>query len=135
MEKITLDLSYSILNSEEFTMSKELIDYTDNIYYKNGIMDKIYYDSSLTRANIKQTNFISNFIFKYRDLEFDNIDNLDVDIIVSIIVPEKNYNDHLELLACLSSKLDDSSVRKELRQARNSSQIIKNFQSDDLEYI
>ena len=68
-------------------------------------------------------------------VEFDNIDNLDVDIIVSIIVPEKNYNDHLELLACLSSKLDDSSVRKELRQARNSSQIIKNFQSDSLEYI
>ena len=68
-------------------------------------------------------------------VEFDNIDSLDVDIIVSIIVPENNYNDHLELLACLSSKLDDSSVRKELRQARNSSQIIKNFQSDSLEYI
>ena len=68
-------------------------------------------------------------------VEFDNIDSLDVDIIVSIIVPEKNYNDHLELLACLSSKLDDPFVRKELRQARNSSQIIKNFQSDSLEYI
>ncbi len=68
-------------------------------------------------------------------VEFDNIDSLDVDIIVSIIVPEKNYNDHLEVLAHLSSKLDDPSVRKELRQARNSSQIIQNFQSDDLEYI
>ena len=68
-------------------------------------------------------------------VEFDNIDSLDVDIIVSIIVPEKNYNDHLELLACLSSKLDDPSVRKKLRQARNSSQIINDFQSDDLEYI
>ena len=66
---------------------------------------------------------------------FDNIDSLDVDIIVSFIVPEKNYNDHLELLACLSSKLDDPFVRKELREARNSSQIIKNFQSDQLEYI
>ena len=68
-------------------------------------------------------------------VEFDNIDNLDVDIIVSIIVPEKNYSNHLELLAHLSSKLDDPSVRKELRQARNSSQIIKNFHSDDLEFI
>ena len=68
-------------------------------------------------------------------VEFDNIDSLNVDIIVSIIVPEKNYNDHLELLACLSSKLDDPSVRKKLRQARNSSQIINDFQSDDLEYI
>ena len=68
-------------------------------------------------------------------VEFDNIDSLNVDIIVSIIVPEKNYSNHLELLAHLSSKLDDPLVRKELRQARNSSQIIKNFQSDDLEYI
>ena len=58
-----------------------------------------------------------------------------VDIIVSIIVPEKNYSNHLELLAHLSSKLYDPSVRKELRQARNSSQIIKNFHSDDLEFI
>ena len=68
-------------------------------------------------------------------VEFDNIDNLDVDIIVSIIVPEKNYSNHLELLAQLSSKLDDPSVRNELRQARNSSQSIKNFHSDDLEFI
>ncbi len=68
-------------------------------------------------------------------VEFDNIDSLDVDIIVSIIVPEKNYSKHLELLAYLSSKLDDPAVRKELRQARNSSQIIKNLYSDDLEFI
>ena len=68
-------------------------------------------------------------------VEFDNIDNLDVDIIVSIIVPEKNYNKHLELLAYLSSKLDDPSVRRELRLARNSSQIIKNLYSENLEFI
>ena len=67
--------------------------------------------------------------------EFDNIDNLDVDIIVSIIVPEKNYSKHLELLAYLSSKLDDPSVRRELRLARNSSQIIKNLYSENLEFI
>lgn len=75
-QDICLDLSYSILNAEKFKMSKELVDYTDNIYYKNGIMDKIYYDSSLTRARIKETNFISNFIFKYKDLEFDEIDSI-----------------------------------------------------------
>ena len=75
-QEICLDLSYSILNSEKFKMSKDLVDYTDNIYYKNGIMDKIYYDSTLTRANIKETNFISNFVFKYKDLEFDEIDSI-----------------------------------------------------------
>lgn len=75
-QQIDLQLSYSVLNGEEFTMSKELIDYTDNIYYKNGIMDKIYYDSSLTRAKIRETNFISNFHFRYRDLEFTEIDSV-----------------------------------------------------------
>ena len=68
-------------------------------------------------------------------VEFDNIDSLDVDIIVSIIVPEENYSNHLELLAYLSSELDDPSVRKELRQARNSAQVIKSLCSDDLEFI
>ena len=60
-------------------------------------------------------------------VDFDNIDSLDVDIIASLIVPEENFSNHLELLACLSSKLDDPLIRKELRQARNSSQIIKNY--------
>ena len=68
-------------------------------------------------------------------VEFDNIDSLDVDIIVSIIVPEENFSNHLELLAYLSSKLDDPLVRKELRQARNSGQIIKNLRSENLEFI
>ena len=68
-------------------------------------------------------------------VDFDNIDNLDVDIVASIIVPDQNFNSHLELLAYLSSKLDDPLVRKELRQARNSSQIIENLRSENLEFI
>ena len=75
-QDICLDLSYSTLNSEKFKISKDLIDYTDNIYYKNGIMDKIYYDATLTRASVKETNFISNFVFTYKDLEFDKIDSI-----------------------------------------------------------
>ena len=70
-----------------------------------------------------------------KNFEFDNIDNLDVDIVVSIIVPEENYNNHLDLLADLSSKLDDPIVRKELRSARNNNQIIQSLQSDNLEFI
>ena len=68
-------------------------------------------------------------------VDFDNIDSLDVDIIASIIVPDENFSSHLELLASLSSKLDDPLVRKELRQARNGSQIIKSLRSENLEFI
>ena len=113
----------------------------DNIFKKLYEREKLGSTSigkgvAIPHARIEDIEYpFLSIIILDEPVEFDNIDSLDVDIIVSIIVPENNYNDHLELLACLSSKLDNSSVRKELRKARNSSQIIKNFQSDDLEYI
>ena len=113
----------------------------DNIFKKLYDREKLGSTSigkgvAIPHARIEDIEYpFLSIIILDEPVEFDNIDSLDVDIIVSIIVPEKNYNDHLELLACLSSKLDDPSVRKKLRQARNSSQIINNFQSDDLEYI
>ena len=113
----------------------------DNIFKKLYEREKLGSTSigkgvAIPHARIEDIEYpFLSIIILDEPVEFDNLDSLDVDIIVSIIVPENNYNDHLELLACLSSKLDNSSVRKELRQARISSQIIKNFQSDDLEYI
>ena len=38
-------------------------------------------------------------------IDFDNVDNLDVDIILSLIVPEECSDDHIELLACLSENV------------------------------
>ena len=91
---------------------------------------------AIPHARIQEIEYpFLSIIILDEPVEFDNIDSLDVDIIVSIIVPEKNYSKHLELLAYLSSKLEDPSVRKELRQARNSSHIIENLYSDDLEFI
>ena len=45
-------------------------------------------------------------------VEFDNIDSLDVDIIVSIIVPEKNYNDCKSLLESGCNQLIHQSVHE-----------------------
>lgn len=91
---------------------------------------------AIPHARVKNIEhpFLSIMILN-EPVDFDNIDSLDVDIIASIIVPDENFSNHLELLAYLSSKLDDPSVRKELRQARNSSQIIKNLRSENLEFI
>ena len=131
----------SILEKISGLMSKSSGVNRDNIFKKLYEREKLGSTSigkgvAIPHARIDDIEYpFLSIIILDEPVEFDNIDSLDVDIIVSIIVPEKNYSNHLELLAHLSSKLDDPFVRKELRQARNSSQIIKNFQSDDLEYI
>ncbi len=152
MIKIKLDYSHvsvndscktkkSILEKISDLLSRSSGVSRDNIFKKLYEREKLGSTSigkgvAIPHARIEDIEYpFLSIIILDEPVEFDNIDSLDVDIIVSIIVPENNYNDHLELLACLSSKLDNSSVRKELRKARNSSQIIKNFQSDDLEYI
>ena len=68
-------------------------------------------------------------------VDFDNIDNLDVDIVVCLIVPTENTENHLALLACLSSILDKISNRKKLRNARNSEEILHCLESTDLIFI
>ena len=46
----------------------DLIHYSDRIYYKNGIYDKLYYDSSLTRAPIVISMYNDQKYFQYKDL-------------------------------------------------------------------
>ena len=68
-------------------------------------------------------------------IDFDNIDNFDVDIVVCLVVPLKQTEDHLTLLSSLSQILDNISNRKKIRDSRNSEQIIASFKSGDLNYI
>ena len=68
-------------------------------------------------------------------IDFDNIDNLDVDIIVCLIVPYEETENHLAVLACFSEILDKISNRKKLRSARNSEQVIDCLKSTDLIFI
>ncbi len=68
-------------------------------------------------------------------IDFDNIDNLDVDIVVCLIVPNKETENHLALLASISSILDKISNREKLRSARNSEEILNCLESTDLIFI
>ena len=54
-----------------------------NIHWERGC-------NTYARIDDIEYPFLSIIILD-EPVEFDNIDNLDVDIIVSIIVPEKNY--------------------------------------------
>ena len=67
-----LQYKYNDKKDKRFIMSEDLIKYTDNIYYNNGIIDKLYYDSSLTCANTRIPNKIKNVSFRFRNLELTN---------------------------------------------------------------
>lgn len=75
-EQINLKLNYTTIYDYNQEISDELIKYTDNIFYKNGILDKVYYDSSLVNANVKTPLLYYNLTFNYKDLSFDSIDSI-----------------------------------------------------------
>ena len=152
MIKLKLDDSHILVN-ENCKTKKSILEKVSELLSKpsgissSDIFNKLYEREKLgstsigkgvaiPHARIKNIDYpFLSIIILNEAVEFDNIDNLDVDIVVSMIVPEENYNNHLDLLADLSGKLDDPVVRKELRKARNNNQIIQSLQSDNLEFI
>ena len=91
---------------------------------------------ALPHARIKGVEhpFVSIIILD-NPIDFDNIDNLDVDIVVCLIVPYEETENHLALLSNLSEILDQISNRKKLRSARNSQQILACVESTELKFI
>ena len=68
-DDILLDFNYKITN-DNFYISNKLIEFTDLAFYKNGIADKVYYDSTLGSAVTKYGEIILPTIFKYKNMEF-----------------------------------------------------------------
>jgi hypothetical protein len=74
-QNVNIDFSvkYNIENINrllKYNIDNYLIKYTDIIYYKNGIYDKLYYDSSLVKSVNWIPDDLSDFYFKYKDLQF-----------------------------------------------------------------
>ena len=59
-------------DKDKLHLHDDLIQYSDAIYYKNGIYDKLYYDSSLVKANIIIPRVMHYAEFVYKDLELHN---------------------------------------------------------------
>lgn len=70
-EEIYIKLNFNLLKFSIFKIGNKLIEYTDNIYYKNGIMDKVYYDSTLTKSIIKRPKNLQNQYFEYKKMIFN----------------------------------------------------------------
>jgi hypothetical protein len=73
---LTIDFNYINTKTNNFILSDRLIEFTDNIFYKNGICDKLFYDSSLVKSNIKSPLKHNNFYFSYKNINFKKIHSI-----------------------------------------------------------
>ena len=58
------------INDKYMHIEDDLVDYSDNIFYMNGIYDKLFYDASLTKASLKIPT-ISFLNFTFLNITFD----------------------------------------------------------------
>lgn len=73
---IKLDLEYCYsFDDDDFQISEDLIYYSDKIFYPNSIYDKLFYDSSLTRAELKVPK-IKNLEFEFNGLKLENPESI-----------------------------------------------------------
>lgn len=96
-DRIKLSLKLCIDKLKEVTVvaNKELVKFSDYIYYKNGIYDKLFYDDTLVDARLKSPSSdpesslpnchissssidddTNSFFFTYKDLFFEKIDSV-----------------------------------------------------------
>ena len=69
-------LNYTLSpNDKDFFINKQLVEFTDKIFYNNGLYDKLFYDTSLTLANTK-IPLIHNVSFKFHNLTFTNPESI-----------------------------------------------------------
>ena len=59
------------------------------------------------------------FIKLAQGIDFDAIDNEQVDMMFALAVPEESSDEHLQILAMLASMFKDENIRQSLRQADN----------------
>lgn len=53
------------------TIINDLVEYSDNIFYMNGIYDKLFYDTTLTKAVLKKP-YLHNLSFFFLNTSFKN---------------------------------------------------------------
>ncbi len=152
MIRVKLDDSHVIINDNSKS-KKSILEKIAEIFFQSSgiakdlIFHKLYEREKLGSTSVGKGVAIPHARIKDIDcpylsiillneaVEFDNIDDLNVDIIVSIIVPDKDFEEHLKLLSYISEKLDNQHIRKDLRHARNSREILTILESDNLEFI
>lgn len=75
-KNVIFDLNLTTSDDDSiFNLSSNLVKMSDYIYYKNGILDKLFYDSSLVYA-IHLIPQINKLHFSYNNLNFSKVDSI-----------------------------------------------------------
>ena len=75
-KNFNLEFNYDSQNNiETHRLSSKLIRFTDVIFYKCGLFDKLYYDSSLIENNIINC-FSNNIKFNFLDIDFVRVESV-----------------------------------------------------------
>jgi len=75
LSDIYLNLNFSKNGIYSNRLSDELLEFTDNIFYKNGILDKVYYDNTLINPILIDVK-IKDCTFIYKNMIFDDLDSV-----------------------------------------------------------
>ena len=66
---------------------------------------------------------IAGFIQLSNGVDYETVDNIPVDLIFALIVPEESTNEHLQILAMLAKTLSNKKTISKLRISKNSAEI------------
>ncbi len=66
---------------------------------------------------------IAAFVKLNRGIDYETIDNIPVDLVFALIVPEESTNEHLNILAILAEILSNSDTISKLRKSKNQTEI------------
>ena len=76
------------------------------------------YGIAIPHGRIKNCQKITGAFIKLKQsVDFNTSDNLPVDILFALIVPEESTDEHLQVLAFLASMFSDKSFREKLRKS------------------
>jgi len=93
------------------------------------------YGIAIPHGRIKNCQKITGaFIQLNEGVDFNTIDNLPVDTLFALIVPEESTDEHLQVLALLASMFSDENFREQLRKSNNNEetyQLLTQWQKPD----
>lgn len=68
---------------------------------------------------------IAMLITLNKSIDFDAIDNQNVDVVFALLVPEDNDENHLKTLAMIAEKFSDETILAKIRKANSAEKIIE----------
>ena len=93
------------------------------------------YGIAIPHGRIKNCQKITGaFIQLNEGVDFNTVDNLPVDTLFALIVPEESTDEHLQVLALLASMFSDENFREQLRKSNNNEetyQLLTQWQKPD----